>query len=363
MTNLEGSLLERDGVLISGEWKFLYQGAQKQFDYLLGKCSISEASIVNYTDNIRSRSKYFSDKKIDYLHIVFPSKPLLAKSELPEKLKNIESLYNKFPAFNEAIYPDNELVNYQSMTYKSDTHYKPRGSWAVLMTVLKKLGIENIHPPEFSDGFFNGDLNLMLGKNEPEEVEKFVGLQSVPYCSFDFNNHSALKGNTGRIRVLRNPLALHKKRILIFGDSFININLLSQMSVFFGDILFFRSPVVNYEVVRNYCPDIVITGQAERYLVSVPSDDTASSLLSEYMDPNMFDSSKVDEQFTGAFLSNVAYRVNLSKYKAWAKNVDYKIYLDLAVKSKGSSQKLKFYILAHNLKPSELTKTKIFELK
>ena len=75
-------------VLSSRGYKYLYQGGHRQFDYLIGKRQPSQSSINNFVQNIRSRKSYCEQRGISYIHILYPSKPIVKKDYLPKELKS-----------------------------------------------------------------------------------------------------------------------------------------------------------------------------------------------------------------------------------------------------------------------------------
>ena len=46
------------------DYLFLYNGGQKQFDYLLGKEKVNKQCIDNFVANIENRTEYFNNKSI-----------------------------------------------------------------------------------------------------------------------------------------------------------------------------------------------------------------------------------------------------------------------------------------------------------
>jgi hypothetical protein len=124
---------------------------------------------------------------------------------------------------------------------------------------------------------------------------------------------------------MRNPYSVYDKRVVIFGDSFFNNNMNIQLSHLFREIVFFRSPVFMKDVVSSINPDIVLTGQAERYLSSCVSDENATNPLIRYMNGQFYDASKVSKAFYIAFDAVFSYVPQPARYKHWIDVIDDKL--------------------------------------
>lgn len=168
-------------------WLFLYNGGQKQFDYLLGEEIVNEKSIENFTNNINKRTEIFESKNIDYLHVVFPSKPVVKKKYLPKKF-NIKSVFKNYyekPLLSNSniIYPLSELLNLekkQSTFHKYNTHNSGYGYLKITEIIFKELGYtinleDFIKNTEINE--VGGDLANMCLLNEKHQ-ETIINLHS-----------------------------------------------------------------------------------------------------------------------------------------------------------------------------------------
>ena len=87
-----------------------------------------------------------------------------------------------------------------------------------------------------------------------------------------------------------NPGSPSNKKVLIFGDSY--FNLMSKFfSVYYREVLFLRTRFFHREVLKEFEADIVFTGNAERYLSRVESDEKAA-LFSNYLNRDTIDFNK-----------------------------------------------------------------------
>jgi len=163
----------KNNVLIGADnWLFLYNGGQKQFDYLLGKEKVDDEAVLNFVSNIAGRVKYFQKNNIEYRHVVFPSKPLVKNKFLPEEFKNISSLFETYykkylsDAKPYVLYPLENLKKCEtkfSTFHKYNTHNSDLGYIEIIKNLLQSLHLdcdfeqyfENIVTLEVGGGFNN----------------------------------------------------------------------------------------------------------------------------------------------------------------------------------------------------------------
>ena len=54
---------------------FLFEGNYNQFSYLINQESVVTSLEEKFSDNILKRKSFADERKIPYLHVVFPCKP------------------------------------------------------------------------------------------------------------------------------------------------------------------------------------------------------------------------------------------------------------------------------------------------
>ncbi|HFU75663.1 MAG TPA: hypothetical protein ENK91_09930 [Bacteroidetes bacterium] len=277
--------VKNDVLFGNNSYLFLYQGSQYQFDYLTGKKKPSTQSIRNFKNNIQNRIEYCSKHKLDYLHIVFPSKPVVKAEELPKSLsRDVHSLYLRYYKNDNTkiYYPRDDLKNKESesLTFrKLDTHNSGVGYYTIVENMMKKVFNISINQNmyEFSDITTDGELTRMLNSNQ---LEKHTALYYYPQNYHMVSNRKSLRGNTNDVMLTHTYQSLLGKRCLIFGDSFCK-DIVPFLLPFFSDILYIRSAFFHEDIIQMYAPDFIITGNAERYLSHVKSDNEANSFLFE----------------------------------------------------------------------------------
>jgi len=85
-----------------------------------------------------------------------------------------------------------------------------------------------------------------------------------------FSLHDYYNGNSGDLDFILNPFSVYPKRLVLFGDSFFRVQKLRIFYLLFEEIIYIRNPYIQEDIIKVLKPDIVLTGNAERYLINVP---------------------------------------------------------------------------------------------
>jgi|GEM_PF-1555700 len=305
---------------------FLHGGRQQQMAHLTGECEPSEESIANFSENMTKRKEFCNSRGIEYLHIVFPSKPVVYKDKIdPSLQERVKSLFIRFYeksldscVKDYVLYPYAELIesNCKDPVFRRlDTHNTDAGYMVVVKSILDRLNYiynqeEFFYRREVSR---TGDLAKMLGFQKKED-EKAV----FPYLPpIIVENTHTLKGNTHHICIVHNPVAISDRRLLVFGDSFIH-GALTYLSPCFKDIIYVRSESFQEDMVELCGPDVVISSNAERYLREVNSDKTSTPMLFANYG---IDSYKPKEEFINAYKSQFSWKYHREQYDEWKENL------------------------------------------
>lgn len=285
--------------------------------------SPSSASINNFKENIAERYNFCRDLGIDYLHVVFPTKDLVAPEMLPDEYSSLqESLFDRCyrSAFGETLpdyllYPLNELRSLHRNDHaflRTDTHLSASGRLISVNLILSRLGLY----PSASSYFYrrsikhSGDLAAMLDLHDKHDETWLSGV--MPSWKL-YNNIKSLRGNSNNILIASNDLSVTNKRVLIFGDSFI-AGCVEMLSAFFKDIIYLRSSTLQRDAIALFAPDVVISSNAERYLSSVGSDHASGSVIfSNYGSADY----SPDPQFSAALRAQISCRHHRKIYESW----------------------------------------------
>ncbi|WP_025564767.1 hypothetical protein [Psychromonas sp. SP041] len=259
----------RDGVLKVNGCLFLRQKgvAQQQFDYFLGNKKIPDESVNNFKCNIKHNLSLANEVGFKYLHIIYPAKPCVYKESFKDIGVDINSIVTSEHLMPSVIYGESITRHF----YFDDTHHNDQGLYEIIKQGLVAIG-EDISKlvPIYKQMTRQGGLGKMYG-SEPhmsEHLEYFEGHTKGVIQRFSLAEY--LAGNSGHIDFNFNGNAIIKKRIVLFGDSFFR-NSLDIFSEIFEEVIYFRNPYIFTDIVKVLTPDIVLTGNAERYLVDVPN--------------------------------------------------------------------------------------------
>ena len=268
---------------------FLHEGSYNQFSFLSGEKIVTKESKENFLSNLKQRKTFAHQQNIDFLHVIFPCKPLVLRHHCPEPYRsNIRSLFlhsysQLFPGKNyeaeHVLYPLAALIHeqtYQDCYWKDDTHINAAGQLCVYREIGKHIeGMSNSFPYlRIHEQLRQGDLGLMLGEQEPTPSLCYPWLGETLH----FSNTKELIGNTGDIVITHNPLSKNNRRLALFGDSFIK-TILHLFAQDFRTVLYIRGPYFQPDIIEMFKPDVLITSETERYLAGVDSDSNGSSLL------------------------------------------------------------------------------------
>lgn len=309
-------------------WLFLWQGGQRQFDFLTGISAPKQNSIDNFSNNLVNRSNFCAKKDINYLHVVFPSKPVVMFEFLPDGIsENVRSIFDKHyngsinsDVINKLIYPRSILIDEKGrrqVFIQQDTHMTAAGNVIVVSEILRRLG--HSHDPlafmEASILNYSGDLAKMASIQQTQP-ETFLFTRQRTEKVWD--NRAFLPSNTDNIAIAHNPLSASNQRLLALGDSFLR-NCLTPLSTFYRDILYVRSDLFQPELIELFAPDAVITANAERYMCHVRPDSEAESILLRGYGREGYQPSPT---FVAALRAQLARRTYPERYHEWAGQVD-----------------------------------------
>lgn len=258
---------------------YLIGGSHAILKYATGQLSPSEISIRNFSENITARAVNANISGSQYLHVIFPDKQSVEEEHFPFKpLIKLGDLYLdkvNCSTRNFIIYPVKHLQAISTNSFLPlDTHLSDTGSRFVLELILNKLGIapnpslSTIEQCTNERKLRSGDLGSKL--SPPLFAESLHLKPSWPLQTYSSSN----KYNDGAMDIIYSSNALSKKTILIFGDSFFRL-MLPHFSCIFNKVIFLRSRFWHQEMFDLIKPDIVLTGNAERYLSEVSSDREA----------------------------------------------------------------------------------------
>jgi len=219
------------------------------------------------------------------MHVIYPDKQSVQSLQFP--LESYECLGSSYVKRNPElrkvlIYPRDELSDEGAAFHKKDTHMSDKGYCALTALLLKELGIEAAICAELKVELkelltkkvkYSGDLGT---KMTPEEFDVKCDIE-VGWDFYHVKNNLGVS-NDGLAELYFNDRALTSMRVVIFGDSFSRLHSLF-LSRCFKEVAFFRTRFFHDDIVEMAKPDLVITGNAERYLSAVDRDEIAPNFF------------------------------------------------------------------------------------
>lgn len=323
--NSQAGSIENNVLIGMNGFLFLFDGGQRSFLFSTGEAKPSIQDVDSFIKNIQKRSLFLEGRGIQFIHVIYPSKEIILRNKVPSPWRErIQSLYlsHYLPAKSElrdiSLYPIRvlmELNRTQPVFRVLDTHMTDSGTMAVAQHVLERWGLQYDTNQFFvtSQEQRSGDLADMVRVKEKVSEEFFK--PTFKFVTFD--NRATLPGNTGNVCIVHNPVSITRKRLLIFGDSFIKYALPFFAPVF-RDIVYVRSATFQSDMVELMAPDFVISSNAERYLCKVEADAASKPMLfmhygkANYAPP---------PAFSEAYAAQFSWRHHRSTYEAWSRKM------------------------------------------
>lgn len=266
-----------DIIISKDNYIFLIGGNHNILNFFTKKNKPSIKSIENFIENINYRYNYSKKRNIEYQHYIFPDKIYFLKNKLDLKISSLYRENYQSKKINGIVnYPLIDLKDENYFFYKTDTHLTHYGNLYMLKTIIKKNLLPFIASLDSSikiDLNFKGDLSKKM--THPIFENRILLKQDI---HSKFFTNGIIGGNNGILDLYSNISALSEKKLLIFGDSYFR-SLLPYLSYFYKKIIFCRTPHFHEEIVDSCSPDIVLTGNAERYLSNVISDEDKNNFF------------------------------------------------------------------------------------
>lgn len=318
--------VENDVLFGEDGWLYLWQGGQAQFDFLTWARAPASSSVQNFAANLAARRAICDARGLSYVHVVYPSKPVVMTGFLPEGLRaTVQSLFQRHyapglgPDTVAPLYPSETLIEASRTTQvfsRHDTHMTAVGNAVVAQEILRALGHDH-DPRACMDAEIRprrGDLADMAGiRTRLPETFLIDSRRSIQIL----DNRPFLPSNTGNVAIAHNPRSSSAPRLLAVGDSFLRDDL-PALATFYRDILYARSDLFQPELLDLFGPDDVVTANAERYLARVHPDAEAESVVMRGYGRADY---KPTATFATALRAQLSARAYPAVYRRWAERM------------------------------------------
>ena len=263
-------------------WLFLDNDTNQVNKQLLGEKVFSDRELFKWKLLLEQRQALLEKYNISYFFLVIPNKACVYPEYLPDSIKisdgrciNQLVSYLADNSFVKIAYPLEVLKQAKARdlpVYRlRDTHWTAFGAFITYQYIMSKISpmCKTYILPESSIEFSQVttqmcDLGSKLNINEDILIESKI-LNSSSRCIF--NNRVKKNGN---LMIFENTNHSLPKAV-IFGDSF-STQILRFLAESFSRLVVLWQPNLDYSIILNEKPDIVIGEQVERFLVKIPDD-------------------------------------------------------------------------------------------
>jgi hypothetical protein len=278
----------RDGYL------FLVGGSNSPIDMFQTDESETTKLIDTWETIAHRREKELASRGALYLQMMVPEKLSILGDKLGWGLKLTESWGQRFNSRFAQHDPIIDLFSLfraspylEKLYHKTDSHWSHIGAFSAYQMLCYKLGIPFVSElirREFTEGETRFDLGSKLPKPVTENARFYKFRQNAQVVEEgDLTKFKRLNNleNAGGLHVgsfirFRNDTAAENKKILVFGDSFSEYRdhlLTGLLAETFHETSFAWSTSIDFELVEELAPDIVVCAMTERFMKNIPNDD------------------------------------------------------------------------------------------
>lgn len=252
--------------------------------YLIQQQAVSLKTVREFRNNLIQRRELAKKHQIRFVHMICPDKQSIQIEDYP--VPDIIRLgeYLKQQIKQQFVYPLSQLqaAHLQQRVYHQyDSHWNAHGEWVALAALLEALK----YPKSATVlAYWREQLNetadwtgLLSRALDPPRTETTIVFNEkhplYPHIQISSNHCTA---PVGKILHFYNPQSQSPKRLLVFGDSFIE-SVVRLLPIIYREILMVRSKLCHYDLIEQYRPDVLITSSAEGYMCRVRADELAKA--------------------------------------------------------------------------------------
>jgi alginate O-acetyltransferase complex protein AlgJ len=271
-------------ILIGKEdWLYLDNDSNRGLDQITGDLLFTEKQLFKWKLILETRYSFLNSLGIKYFYLAAPNKECVYPEYLPEHIKlSQQRPLNQLKEYISSssilpkdfiLYPIEELIAAKSnrLTYpKGDTHWTFYGAYLAYRSLARRISehidLNTIDESAiaFEETQILGDLGDKLSSC-PKSLEYLARHARHSQCIFDNRVR-----NTGHLTIWENKRQDLPKAV-IFHDSF-NTRMLSFWAESFSRLVAIHQPNLDYKIILEEKPDLVISQQVERFLIQLPDD-------------------------------------------------------------------------------------------
>jgi hypothetical protein len=266
-------------------WLFLVRDTNHVMHQHTGRLRFSARDLLDWQFVLETRVAWLARRGIPYFFLVPPNTHAVYPEYLPDDVVTVAERpvlqlighlgERESPA--RIIYPLEELVarKQQDLVYiKTDTHWNELGAFIAYQRLMREIAavatVREILPEQLfvSRNDLPGDLGSKL-RPQRTSTQIFVDVMGWQ-AHYAKDNRVRFAGR----RIEYTCKLAPEVTCLLHGDSFAE-KILPVLAESFGRTVFCQMPTLDFQVVQEVRPDVVIGLQNERFLLDVPYDSTA----------------------------------------------------------------------------------------
>jgi len=277
-------------------WLFLIGGTNSVIDLYQHKSSFTEEHVKAWADLITTRAAFAAEVGADYQHLAAPEKLTVMHKYFAGDIENIgnspiNQMHSKCPEIRKHFINVLPLYERQQddflLFWKTDTHWSFVGCFSAYQQLCARLGVASradLLQYPFGEAHCLLDLGAKMTPERREDVRFYRLAKDAhrvyanPMVRFK-EEQKLLNENSlhiGSHVVYRNESdKAVDKCVVLFGDSFSEYRphlLMGMLAETFCEVHFIWNAAIDREYVALLRPDILVTELAERFMVSVPTD-------------------------------------------------------------------------------------------
>lgn len=274
---------------------FLDGDSNRLMDQHYGRIKQSPSELSAIERLLLSRKMWMEDHGIEFITLVVPDKNFVYFDKLPNPIPaDLERPGLKYVELAQKvgvsiIYPLKELQSayHQGVDVfdATDTHWNYMGGFLAYKILMAELVNRNLNVRVVSEKdlicqhpFRQGDLGNKMTPPRSAITTKCTVVDARSILIFDNDNDNAGHiNNRGRIKIYECDTGITATAI-IFGDSF-HIAMLPYLAESFRRLIFVHRSDLDYKLIEQEKPDVVIVESVERFLISLPPEHRRTSTV------------------------------------------------------------------------------------
>lgn len=261
-------------------WLFLQNDTNRVVEQNSSALQLTESEIKKWLRTLEARVAMLKNRGIKYYFLIAPNKESIYPEYLPDDYKInddrvVYQLINACKPYHLPVYYPVDILKLYKSEYQlyptGDTHWNGIGgfiAYEYVMNIIKNDFNINILDWEEIEIVEKEALLDLGNKMTPPQTSLFSwGMVKQPRAQIIYDNKGI---NSGHMRV-----TLNKNTSLptaaIFHDSFIEI-IIPFLMESFSKVYLLRTPCVDYDLIEEINPDVVISELVERFLIQPPVD-------------------------------------------------------------------------------------------